>query len=355
MIKFKQSNILKENTEALVNTVNCVGVMGKGIALQFKQAFPDNFKEYKKICDAGHLNPGLMFITTTNQLFPKYIINFPTKRHWRGNSQLADIKAGLQTLIQEVKRLGIKSIAIPPLGCGNGGLNWNEVKPLIIEAFAPLEGVEVVIFEPIGSPAVTEMKVTTATPNMTLGRALLIHLLELYGIPGYKLTKLEIQKLAYFLQVAGEPLKLRYAKNQYGPYADNLNHVLQKIEGYFIKGYGVRAACPWHRTQQSQIYVLPEGRERAYQFLQQHPEVRERLNQVAELIMGFENPYGMEMLATIHWVATQENNQASNDVNQAIKLVYSWNERKRKLFQENHLKKAWERLAQQHWFKLTVN
>lgn len=348
MIKFKQGNILKENTEALVNTVNCVGVMGKGIALQFKQAFPDNFKEYKKICDAGHLTPGMMFITTTNQLFPKYIINFPTKGHWRGNSQLADIKAGLQTLIQEVKRLDIKSISIPPLGCGNGGLDWSEVKPLIIEAFAPLEAIQVVIFEPIGSPAVTEMKVTTKIPNMTLGRALLIHLLELYGIPGYKLTKLEIQKLAYFLQVAGEPLRLRYGKNQYGPYADNLNHLLQNIEGHFIKGYG-------DRTQQSQIYVLPEGREKANQYLQQHPEARDRLNQVAELIMGFENPYGMEMLATIHWVVTQEDNQASNDVNQAIKLVYSWNERKRKLFKENHLKKAWERLAQQNWFNLAVN
>ncbi|MBL1209860.1 macro domain-containing protein [Geminocystis sp. GBBB08] len=348
MIKFKQGNILKENTEALVNTVNCAGVMGKGIALQFKQAFPDNFKEYKKICDGGHLTPGMMFITSTNQLFPKYIINFPTKRHWRGNSQLTDIKAGLQTLIQEVKRLGIKSIAIPPLGCGNGGLDWSEVKPLIVEAFALLEGVEVIIFEPIGSPAVTEMKVTTETPNMTLGRALLIHLLELYGIPGYKLTKLEIQKLAYFLQVAGEPLRLRYGKNQYGPYADNLNHVLQKIEGHFIKGYG-------DRTQQSQIYVLPEGREKANQYLQQHPEAKDRLNQVAELIMGFENPYGLEMLATIHWVVTQEDNQASNDVNQAIKLVYSWNERKRQLFKENHLKKAWERLAQQNWFNLAVN
>ncbi|WP_330203397.1 hypothetical protein [Cyanobacterium sp. Dongsha4] len=192
------------------------------------------------------------------------------------------------------------------------------------------------------------IKVKTAIPNMTLGRALLIHLLELYGIPGYKLTKLEIQKLAYFLQVAGQPLRLRYGKNKYGPYADNFNHVLQVLEGHFIKGYG-------DRTQQSQIYVLPEGREKANQYLQQHSEAKERLNKVAELIMGFENPYGMEMLATIHWVVTQEDNQASNDVNQAIKLVYSWNERKRQLFKENHLKKAWERLAQQNWFNLAVN
>ena len=348
MVEFKQGNILQENTEALVNTVNCVGVMGKGIALQFKQAFPDNFKKYKKICDAGQLKPGVMCITTTNQLFPKYIINFPTKRHWRGKSQLEDIKAGLATLVKEVQRLQIKSLAIPPLGCGNGGLDWNEVKPLIVEAFAPLKSVQVVIFEPTGGPPSAQMTVATTTPKMTRSRALFINLLELYGIPGYKLTKLEIQKLAYFLQVAGEPLKLRYEKNQYGPYADNLNHALQRIQGHFIKGFG-------DRSQKSQIYVLPEGKEAAHQFLQQHPEAQQRLNQVAELIIGFENPYGLEMLATIHWVATQEDSLAVTDVNQAIKLVYSWSKRKRELLKENHLKKAWQRLEQQNWFRLALN
>ncbi|MDJ0797792.1 MAG: macro domain-containing protein [Calothrix sp. MO_167.B12] len=150
MIEFKQGNLLEEKTEAIVNTVNCVGVMGKGIALQFKRAYPENFRQYAKACKAGVVEPGRMFIVATGSLFnPRYIINFPTKRHWKGKSKIEDIQSGLIALIAEVKQLGITSIAIPPLGCGNGGLNWKEVKPLIESAFAQLPDVQVIIFEPV--------------------------------------------------------------------------------------------------------------------------------------------------------------------------------------------------------------
>ena len=147
MIEFKNEDIFEQKTEVIVNTVNCVGVMGKGIALQFKKAFPNNFQEYKKMCDTGKLKAGVMLITKTNQLLPKYIINFPTKRHWRNKSQLTDIELGLVSLVKEVERFGIKSIAIPPLGCGNGGLDWSIVKPLIVYAFTPLKQVNVIILE----------------------------------------------------------------------------------------------------------------------------------------------------------------------------------------------------------------
>ena len=147
MIEYKQGNLLEEETEALVNTVNCVGVMGKGLALQFKGAFPENFQNYKQACEAQKVQPGKMFITSTDKTFPRYIINFPTKRHWRGKSRIEDIEAGLKALVVEVERLNIKSIAIPPLGCGHGGLSWTVVKPLIIAAFAELPDVKVVIFE----------------------------------------------------------------------------------------------------------------------------------------------------------------------------------------------------------------
>jgi O-acetyl-ADP-ribose deacetylase (regulator of RNase III) len=346
MIEYKQGNLLEEHIEALVNTVNCVGVMGKGIALQFKQAFPENFQQYKKACDAKEVQPGRMFTTFTGKLFPKYIINFPTKRHWKGKSKIEDIRSGLQALVKEVKQLDIKTIAIPPLGCGNGGLDWVQVKSIIVDAFTELPGVRVVIFEPAGAPIADKIKVATDKPEMTLSRALLIHLLELYQIPGYTLTKIEIQKLAYFLQETGEQLRLRYVKHQFGPYADNLNHVLQRIEGHFIRGYG-------DRTQQSQMYVLPEGREAAHSYLNQHPEANDRLEKVSNLITGFETPYGMEMLATIHWVVTKENSQAAEDCEKAIELVQQWNDRKRKLFKPSHLKKAWERLKQQNWFSNT--
>ncbi|MDJ0615460.1 MAG: macro domain-containing protein [Calothrix sp. MO_192.B10] len=345
MIEFKQGNLLEEKTEAIVNTVNCVGVMGKGIALQFKRAYPENFRQYAKACKAGMVQPGRMFTVATGSLFnPRYIINFPTKRHWKAKSKIEDIQSGLIALIAEVKQLGITSIAIPPLGCGNGGLNWKEVKPLIESAFAQLPDVQVIIFEPVGAPAAEKMPVATTTPNMTRGRALVIRLLELYGIPGYESTKLEIQKLAYFLQESGEPLKLKYEKHIYGPYAHNLNHVLKHIEGHYIRGYGDGSS----KAESAEIQVLPQGREAAAAFLKTEPEVQKRLERVSNLIFGFETPYGMELLATVHWVANKESNPAK-DSEQAIALVHQWSDRKRKIFQPEHIRKAWQRLQEQNW------
>ncbi|MDH6100190.1 macro domain-containing protein [Anabaenopsis sp. FSS-46] len=346
MMEFKQGNLLEEKAEALVNTVNNVGVMGKGIALQFKQAYPENFRQYEKACRAGEVQPGQMFTISTGSLFnPKYIINFPTKRHWKSKSKIEDIKNGLVALVAEVQKLGITSIAIPPLGCGNGGLNWREVKPLIESTFAQLPDVQVIIFEPSGAPAVEKIQVSTKKPNMTRGRALIIRLLEAYSIPGYELTKLEIQKLAYFLQEAGELLKLPYQKSLYGPYADNLNQVLKHIEGDYIRGYG-------DGTGRASISVLPQGREAAETFLATELEAQERLEQVSNLIYGFETPYGMELLATVHWVATKDPNPAKNS-EEAISLVHEWSERKRRLFKPEHIRKAWQRLEEQNW--LTIN
>ena len=344
-MEFKQGNLLKENAEALVNTVNSVGVMGKGIALQFKQAYPENFRQYERACRAKIVQPGQMFTVSTGSLLnPKYIINFPTKRHWKNKSQIEDIKSGLLALVAEVKRLGIISIAIPPLGCGNGGLDWQEVKPLIELAFAQLLDVQVVVFEPSGAPIAENMQVATNKPNMTSGRALVIHLLEAYGIPGYELTKLEIQKLAYFLQEAGEILKLPYKKHIYGPYAYNLDKVLKNMEGHFIRGYG---DC----NSRASIYVLPEGREMAETFLAAEPQAQECLKQVCQLIYGFETPYGLELLATVHWVATKDSNPAKNH-EEAIAFVHEWSDRKRRIFKPEHIRKAWQRLDEQNWLTL---
>jgi O-acetyl-ADP-ribose deacetylase (regulator of RNase III) len=140
--------------------VNCVGIMGKGIALQFKQAYPDNFKAYEKACDHNEITTGKMFVYSTGALFGvKYIINFPTKKHWKENSKINYIREGLDDLIQVIKKNDIKSIALPPLGCGNGGLNWNEVKPIIFEKLSKLPDLQVFIYEPAGSPKAEEIKI----------------------------------------------------------------------------------------------------------------------------------------------------------------------------------------------------
>lgn len=152
MIQITRGNLLESDAQALVNAVNCVGVMGKGIALQFKQAFPENFKAYEKACKQKSVVPGKMFVFSTgNSGNPRFVINFPTKRHWRDKSRLEDVQSGLVDLVNVIKESNIESIALPPLGCGLGGLEWGVVKSLIEEALADLSDVKVLLFSPEGS------------------------------------------------------------------------------------------------------------------------------------------------------------------------------------------------------------
>jgi O-acetyl-ADP-ribose deacetylase (regulator of RNase III) len=153
MIELASGDILKDDSEAMVNTVNCVGIMGGGITLQFKNAWPENFKAYEAACLRQEVQPGRMFIFETGHLTnPRYIINFPTKRHWRGKSRMQDIDPGLQALVVELRERGITSVAIPPLGSGLGGLEWEEVRPRIEAALAELPDVHARVFEPRGAP-----------------------------------------------------------------------------------------------------------------------------------------------------------------------------------------------------------
>ena len=247
MIEMTRGDILRDEAEAIVNTVNCVGVMGRGIALQFKNAWPENFKAYEAACARQEVQPGRMFVFQTGQLTaPQYIVNFPTKRHWRGKSRIEDIKAGLSALVAEVRARGIRSIAIPPLGSGLGGLDWDVVRPLIEHAFAPLSDVVVRIYEPNGAPTADKMHHSREVPKMTPGRAALVELVNRYmqGLLDPVITLLEVHKLMYFMQAAGQPLNLKYVKGPYGPYAENLRHVLRTVEGHLLSGYADGGDAP---------------------------------------------------------------------------------------------------------------
>src|SRR3990167_2891505 len=266
MIHTKFGDILAADAEAIVNTVNCVGVMGKGIALQFKMKYPENYKIYKKTCDQGRMIVGKVLVfeqnTSTN---PRYIINFPTKRHWKGKSTIQDISKGLDSLVAEVQRLKIKSIAIPALGSGLGGLDWQQVKPFIIDAFSALQEVEVQLYEPNFTPSLDSISVNTKKPNMTLTKALLIKLLQTYQVLGYSHSLLEVQKLMYFMEVFLEnQLKLQFSKKQYGPYTNKINHVLQAMENHFTRGYG-------DRVQKAEICLLEGAGSEADKFLLDYP------------------------------------------------------------------------------------
>ena len=240
MITEAEGNLLEAPVDALVNTVNTVGVMGKGIALQFKRAYPAMFKDYEGAAKRGDLLLGRMHVWHADQLGgPTVIINFPTKRHWRAGSRIQDIEAGLDDLVRVIRREGITSIAIPPLGCGHGGLDWTEVGPLIREKLGELDEVDIRIYPPAGTPPAAAMITAGPKPRMTPGRAALITIVRRYSALAIEgATPIAVQKLMYFLQEAGEELSLRYARNHYGPYADGLRAVLRDIEGHYLEGFG---------------------------------------------------------------------------------------------------------------------
>jgi O-acetyl-ADP-ribose deacetylase (regulator of RNase III) len=346
MIRKVKGNLFEAEAEALVNTVNTVGVMGKGIALQFKRAFPENFKAYEKACEAGEVQPGKMFVFDLGGLYrTRYIINFPTKRDWKHKSRMVDIESGLDALVGEIRTREIRSIALPPLGCGNGGLDWGEVYPLIVNKLGPLADVDVQVFEPSGAPKPEAMVDRTERPNMTLGRAALLGLMGRYEAPGYDylLSLLEIQKLTYFMQEAGEPMKLEFAKGAYGPYADNLRHVLKHIESHFIVGFGDGKNKPG-----TAIKAKPEALAEAEAFLKKEPATLERFERVTRLIEGFETPFGMELLSSVHWCAVHDWN-GNGTLDDVTHCVQSWNARKARLFGTERIRLAWDRLKEERW------
>jgi O-acetyl-ADP-ribose deacetylase (regulator of RNase III) len=348
-MEFTEGDILREDVDALVNTVNCVGFMGRGIAAQFKRTFPENFRAYEAACKRKEVVPGKMFVFATGQLTnPRFIINFPTKRHWRGKSRMEDIESGLKALVEEVRKRGIKSIAVPPLGCGLGGLDWHEVRPRIERAFAHLTDVRTVVFEPNEEADTTKMSAAGEVPKATPGRAVLVGLIERYlaGLMDPFVSLLEVHKLMYFAQEAGEPLRLRYVKGPRGPYAENLRHVLAAVEGYLLSGYGDGGDAP-----DKALELVPGAVEDAREFLATHPETLARFERVAKLVEGFETPFGIELLATVHWVATRE--QALDDA-AVVNAVHAWG-RQKQTFTPRQVRMTAHRLAETGWIPKSLS
>ena len=345
MIEFRRDNLLEADVEALVNTVNTVGVMGKGIALQFKKKFPENFRAYKRACDNEEVTIGKMFVFSFDRLSnPRYIINFPTKNNWREKSRLEYVREGLDDLVREVRELGIHSIAVPPLGCGNGGLDWEEeVRPLMEGAFARIPDVAIYAYEPTLATDPIPIESVGPKPHLTVPRAAMLRLIAAYKASHYDLGRLVAQKLAYLAQIAGEDsFNLDFKEAEYGPYADKLRFLLQTLNEHHITGLG-------DFSNKSDIELAAGAEQEAESFLSEHPETRERLERVIRLMEGFETPYGMELLATVHWAATRKNAATPED---ATQIVRSWTARKSNLFGEDHIRITWERLEDEGWLAM---
>ncbi|BCJ54879.1 Appr-1-p processing protein [Actinoplanes sp. NBRC 14428] len=348
MIEEGSGNLLTAEVDALVNTVNTVGVMGKGIALQFKRAFPANFRAYRAACSRGEVQLGVVWAFDTGVLGPRrYILNFPTKSHWRDDSRLEDIAAGLESLVATVLDRGMTSVAIPALGCGNGGLAWEDVRPLIERAADRMPGVRVVVYPPEGAPSPTAMPNAMPRPPLNPSRALLLTTISRYLIRARLqevrdgVSELEIQKLAYFLQVLGAPLRLTFVRGTYGPYAPALSRTLDMLEGHHLNGLGDRSA---RVTEFAPINPVRESVEEAERLLQDEPAGLRRLTTLLELVDGFETPYSLELLATVHFASGHEPETADHGA--LAERVASWSLRKARMFTDKHVAVAARRLAE---------
>lgn len=351
MIHFTQGNLLESKAEALVNTVNTVGVMGKGIALMFKERFDDNFQQYAQACKAGQVQTGRMFVTEPAELDgPRWVINFPTKQNWRHSSRLEWVTAGLHDLRRFLLENGVRSVAIPPLGAGNGGLDWPVVKEQIKAALADLD-IEITVFEPTST--YQNVAKRSGVEKLTPARALVAELVRRYWVLGMECSLLEIQKLAWFLQrsierrIPGDnSLKLQFEANKFGPYAHNLTKLLDGLDGSYLRSEKRIADAStfdviWfadERKDHVQAYLRSEGK--AY---------IAALEDTAKLIDGFESPFGMELLATVDWLLTKEGVAPTLDA--VREGVAQWPHeggaaRKVKLFDDRSIGIALNRLTQ---------
>jgi O-acetyl-ADP-ribose deacetylase (regulator of RNase III) len=336
-IQYKKGDLLKEPVQAIVNTVNTVGVMGKGIALQFKEKFPENFKAYKKACDAGEVQTGKMLITTQHKIGePDIIVNFPTKQHWRQPSKLEYVEKGLDDLVEQIKKYQIKSIAIPPLGCGNGGLDWNIVKSLIEKKLSPVEDIDIIIFEP-SEIAYKKKRNVKKSLKLTELRAFVLFAMHKYTELGYELSVLETQKIVYLLQRLGLDFKLDFQKHIYGPYADKLRHVLYDMEGHYLHGMKSKEARPFDELtiEKSQLANIESLIEKSSQ--------KNKLDTLLNIIEGYQSPLGMELLATID-LLIKDDKSLLHDTEALIDKIHNWNERKARLMKPHYIKVTQERL-----------
>jgi len=341
MILFEKNNIMNVKAEALVNSVNLTGVMGKGVALAFREAFPENYKLYRKACETGDIDIGKIFVTETGQLFPKYIINFPTKKHWRFPSKYEWVEAGLKSLKEWLRKNQISSIGLPPLGSGNGKLDWKHVKVMITNALKEFENhLEIIVLEPSEQFATKPVLVKTNS-KLTPARAMLLFILSRYQVMGYEINLLVIQKIAYFLQRLGEPLRLKFEKGYYGPFAYNLIPVLKAMRQDYISYKSLDDAKPSTVIRQNNTKIK-EVEEYFEDNLTQHQ--KDNVEKTLSLIKDFETPFGLELLGTLDYIFTQKKKILNSQ--EVLSELKDWTDRKQKLFKKYHIDVATKKLLQ---------
>lgn len=340
MVKYITGNILESDAQALINTVNTEGIMGKGIALQFKKAYPSNFKAYADACKKGEVNIGKLFITKDRNIDSgeKLIINFPTKRSWRKPSEYSFIEQGLDNLVSVINKYQIKSIAIPPLGAGNGGLDWERVKKIIETKLTSLD-IEIYVYEPTAH-IIEYLKKERV--KLTDARALLLYVLYDLVKNGEYVSEFSSEKVCYFLQRFGAKkyFKLEFEPNFYGPYSGKVRFVLNALNGSYVMGYSDMNKKPFEP-----LTLVSDG----YETVKNHIESKSELVDIAQnailFLNGFYSDFALELLSSIDYITTQQN---TIDQQVISKNLEEWSDRKRSLFSNpkyiaisiNHIQQA---------------
>lgn len=321
MIRFSTGNMFDAHVDAIVNTVNLVGVMGKGVALQFKERFKNNYQVYKQACDDRTLGIGNSLVVEEMwQGRNIWVINFPTKVHWRNPSEYMYIERGLENLIDIIHKYDIKSIAIPPLGAGNGGLDWYRVKDLIVSKLSSLD-CDIVVFEPGYEAISAEKKVT-----LTQARALLVYMLDRVQREGNEATAFSAVKSVYFLQKFGAEkiFNMKFEKYIYGPYCDQVRHVLHAIDGGYIRGFADMTKKPFEPFD-----VIPEKMSEVKYKVESDILLNDIVTRTCQFLDGFWDDFSLELMSSVDYLISV---RPDASVDEVYDLLGAWNERKKKLF-----------------------
>lgn len=333
MIHYITGNLFDSDAQALVNTVNTQGVMGKGIALQFKQRYPSNYHQYREACKKGEVVVGKMYVTADSDLThgQRLIVNFPTKEQWRLPSQYAYIEEGLKDLRRVILSRNIRSIAIPPLGSSNGGLDWNNVKPMIEAALHDID-CRILIYEP-NQRILDHVKKEKA--RLTPARAMLLSVMADMTIDEEYPSEFAAEKIAYFLQKFGaeDQLRLRFKRGYYGPYSGKVRYVLLYLNGSYLMGMSDLSNRPFDR-----FWLTADAAQAADAFLSE--KGNEKFKAISErtknFLRGYYSNYLLELLATTSFLL--DTDQTLHDADENGKVVAigadlaKWSNRKEQLF-----------------------
>lgn len=326
MIKYLTGDMLDSTAQALVNTVNTVGVMGKGIALQFKNQFPNNYKIYKEACKDKKLKIGDLLVTEGESLLSgkKIIINFPTKTHWRYPSEYEYIEKGLTALVNVIQERKIQSIAIPPLGSGNGGLDWTRVRTMIENQ---LQGVDCTIYLYEPTHAIKET-LKQERVKLTPARAMMLSVLYDLVRNGEFVSEFAAEKVAYFLQRFGakDSFKLEFKPNFYGPYSGKVRHVLYHLNGSYVMGYSAKDKKPFE-----ELSLIMDAEKEVNAFLESvdNQQYKEVVSKTKKFLSGYYSPFGLELLSTIDFIKSEMGKEKEDEI---LNELESWSDRKRSMF-----------------------